>query len=221
MPHGNRLRRLRPIRRIISIGCGDFQRPPLVVGGRSSRYREGSVQVESTARAGGEWIAVACYKRRGPHFFGERAFIPMMNSERCRPSTSRTSFRAFDSAPPAACGRESRWRAMGDAQGACPSRGFEWSRGESNRQAPPKSRRKGDRLTTRAAQGAARRAARGDMRASERNITTRPAAPAESDITNEPSFTLLARLVAAWPDLPAEVRAQIAEALRKATDGAA
>lgn len=109
----------------------------------------------------------------------------------------------------------------GRREGVSPPRGVKWSRGESNRQAPPKSRRKPDRLTTRAAPGAARNAARGDMRAPTRNITTKPAAPAESDIASEPSFTLLARLVAAWPNLPAEVRAQIAEAVRKATDGAA
>lgn len=169
MPHGNRLRRLRPIRRIISIGCGDFQ-PSIGRGGGALRG-----------------IAMGVYKSHPT---------------------------------PAQADSESRAH-HGRREGVSPPRGVKWSRGESNRQAPPKSRRKGDRLTTRAAQGAARRAARGDMRVSERNITTRLAAPAESDITNEPSFTLLARLVAAWPDLPAEVRAQIAEALRKATDGAA
>lgn len=121
---------------------------------------------------------------------------------------------------PAQADSESRAH-HGRREGVSPPRGVKWSRGESNRQAPSKSRRQRESLSTRAAPGAARSAARGDMRAPARNITTKPAAPAESAITNEPSFTLLARLVAAWPNLPAEVRAQIAEAVRKATDGAA
>ena len=92
------------------------------------------------------------------------------------------------------------------------SRGVERSRGESNRQAPAKSRRNCERLTTRAAPGAARSAAR----VSQHNITSDPAEPTTSTITTEPSFAQLARLVAAWPDLPADVREQIAGLLDQA-----